>query len=187
MEVNEEIIEQYLKFVQGWFYISDISFRVPRNYSNIDLLAFDPKSGNYYDIEVKYRSAFSLPAKSLRGGDQSLSSVNKLVAQFTSRNRAKRLSQYTNGKKPRKILVTNKRMFGRSETKRAAMERAFRAMLKQKGHRRVEVWYFDDIIPKIVANVHRRGRYNTELLQAIRMIKDFQPELKALPNPPDAR
>ena len=177
MEVNEEIIEQYLKFVRGWFYISDISFRVPRNYSNIDLLAFDPKSGNY----------FSLPAKSRRGGDQSLSSVDKLVAQFTSRNRAKRLSQYTNGKKPRKILVTTKRMFGRSETKRAAMERAFRAMLKQKGHRRVEVWYFDDIIPKIVASVHRRGRYNTELLQAIRMIKDFQPELKALPNPPDAR
>jgi hypothetical protein len=50
MEVNEEIIEQYLKFVKGWFYISDISFPVPHNYSNIDLLAFDPKTGCYYDI-----------------------------------------------------------------------------------------------------------------------------------------
>jgi hypothetical protein len=43
MEVNEEIIEQYLKLVKEWFYVRDISFPVARNYSNIDLLAFDAK------------------------------------------------------------------------------------------------------------------------------------------------
>lgn len=59
-EVNEEILEQYLKIKKRWFYVGDISFAVPHNYSNIDVLAFDPLGNAFYDCEVKYRSAFSL-------------------------------------------------------------------------------------------------------------------------------
>jgi len=59
-EVNEEILEQYLKIVKGWFYIGDIPFTVPYNYSNIDVLGYDPTENQYYDFEVKFRSAYSL-------------------------------------------------------------------------------------------------------------------------------
>ncbi len=59
-EVNEEILEQYLKVVKRWFYIGDIPFTVPHNYSNIDVLGYDPITDQYYDFEVKFRSAFSL-------------------------------------------------------------------------------------------------------------------------------
>src|SRR6266581_7025996 len=103
MEVNEEIIEQYLKFVKHWFYISDISFRVPGNFSNIDLLAFDPASGDYYDIEVKYRSVVALTARNRSGRNVARSSMHKLVSQFTSKHRKTTVSQYTNGAAAKKI------------------------------------------------------------------------------------
>ena len=44
MEVNEKIVKEYIKLVKGWFYMTDISFPVPHNYSNIDLLAYDHKN-----------------------------------------------------------------------------------------------------------------------------------------------
>ena len=54
-EINEEILLQYLKIVKKWFAIVDIPFKVQRNYSNIDILAYDPENDRYYDFEVKYR------------------------------------------------------------------------------------------------------------------------------------
>ena len=61
MDGNEEIVEQYLKIVKKWFCMTDIVYQVPRNWGNIDILAYDPNSKLYYDIEVKFRSAFKIP------------------------------------------------------------------------------------------------------------------------------
>jgi hypothetical protein len=173
-EVNEEIIEQYLKLVKKWFYVTDISFRVPGNYSNIDLLAFDPQHSQYYDIEVKYRSAYTLTAKNRSGEDVSKKSVMELVDQFTSYpTREVTIRNYTNKQTAKKILVTTKNFLGRSQSKRNQMERAFYSELSARGHDNATIWYFDDIIPELVDQLDPCGRYNTQLLQAIRMIKEF--------------
>ena len=66
MDVNEEIVREWLQLCKKQFTIDNISFKVsgPKggsNYSNIDLLAIDTE-GNYYDYEVKWRSTNSIGA-----------------------------------------------------------------------------------------------------------------------------
>jgi hypothetical protein len=173
-DVNEEIVAQYLKLVKKWLYAVDISFIVPQNYSNVDLLAFDPASGTYYDIEVKYRSAFTIPATDRNGNDISNSSVQWLVEQFTGYpEREKVIKQYTNNQRTTKVLVTTKQMMGKKNAKRKKLEAAFKKGLAKAGFRNSEIWYFDEMIPEIVDQVGMEGRYNTELLQTIRMLKVY--------------
>ncbi|MBA7493473.1 hypothetical protein ES702_04032 [subsurface metagenome] len=173
-DVNEEIVAQYLKLVKRWLYAVDITFAVDRGHSNIDLLAYDSDNDCYYDIEVKYRSAFSLTAYTKSGKDVSEKSVEDLVGQFTwypERDHA--LTSFTGGKKPRKLLITTKTMMGVRKEKRSHLETAFKKGLARTGYPHAEIWYFDDIIPALVQHVSDSGKYNTELLQAIRMLKVY--------------
>ena len=165
-EVNEEILEQYLKIKKKWFYVSDISFVVPHNYSNIDVLGFDPATNKFYDFEVKYRSAFSLTNN---GKD-----IDYLVTQFSKYKdqREKRLAEYTNSQPITKVIVTTKKMLGLSEGKRSEMEDTFHERMKKEGFVS-EIWYFDEMIPELVSCVEESGRYNTQLLQTIRLLKVY--------------
>jgi hypothetical protein len=166
-DVNEEIAEQYLKIVKHWFYVGDISFQVPRNYSNIDILTYDPKRKKYYDLEVKFRSAASVTncnADALWLADQFQKYKNE---------REKKIGEYTHGKKSVKVLVTTFKMMGKSKEKRRQMEERFRKTMKKLGFDS-EVWYFDEMIPSLVKHVETSGRYNTQLLQTIRMLKIYK-------------
>ena len=169
MEVNEEILEQYLKIVKKWFYIGDIPFVVPHNYSNIDVLGYDPKSDQYYDFEVKFRSAFSLS----NDGE----SIGYLVDQFEKyrTQRESKLREFIGRRKTIKVVVTTRKMIGKSESKRAAMESSFHKKMKALGYKS-QLWYFDEMIPELVDRVGSRGRYNTQLLQTIRMLKLYTPK-----------
>lgn len=166
-EVNEEILEQYLKVVKRWFYIGDISFTVPHNYSNIDVLGYDPIADQYYDFEVKFRSAFSLT----NDGE----GIGYLVDQFEKyrAQREAKLREFIGRRKTIKVVVTTKKMVGKSETKRSEMERSFHQKMKALKYKS-ELWYFDDMIPELVDRVEVKGRYNTQLLQTIRMLRLYQ-------------
>jgi hypothetical protein len=142
MDVNEQIVEQYLKLVMKWFYMTDISFKVPYNYSNIDLLAYNPLDDKYYDIEVKYRLVFTI----------SLANREK-DTEF-------------------KKFVTTYKLFGLSIDKKQQVEKEFIKLMLSSGFD-CEIWYFDEIIPKIYNQTDLNGRYNTELLQTIRFIKTY--------------
>lgn len=175
-DVNEQILEQYLKLRKKWFYMTDISFRVPHNYSNIDLLAFDPKKNKYYDIEVKYRSQFTIAANSRKGKDTSDNNIKWLTDQFSDYpTREDKIKEYIKYRKTIKVLVTTKQLFGKTEKKRKQIEGAFKREMSKQGFKKSEVWYFDDIIPELYKSIDVKGRYNTELLQAIRMIKTYKP------------
>lgn len=52
------------------------------------------------------------------------------------------------------------------------MEERFHRKMKRLGYDS-EVWYFDEMIPKLVDTVETNGRYNTQLLQTIRMLKVY--------------
>jgi hypothetical protein len=168
-EVNEEILEQYLKVVKRWFYIGDIPFAVPYNYSNIDVLGFDPTSNQYYDFEVKFRSAFSLS----NNGE----AIGYLVDQFEKyrKEREAKIQEFIGHHKTIKVVVTTKKMVGKSTAKRTAMEESFHNKMKEFGYQS-QLWYFDDMIPELVARVDIKGRYNTQLLQTIRMLKIYEPK-----------
>jgi hypothetical protein len=165
-DVNEEILEQYLKVVKQWFYIGDIPFIVPHNYSNVDVLGYDPKNNKYYDFEVKYRSAFSLTNN---GKD-----IYYLVNQFSKHkdSRDKKLREYIGRRKATKVVVTTYTMMGKTIKKRSNMEKDFKSAMKKEGFSS-QVWYFDEMIPQLVEYVNKAGRYNTQLLQTIRMLKTY--------------
>jgi hypothetical protein len=166
-DVNEEIVEQYLKLVKHWFYIGDISFQVPRNYSNIDILTYDPKRKKYYDLEVKFRSAASVT---------NCNEDARWLADFFQKykkQREEKIREYTHGKKSVKVIVTTFQMMGKTEEKRRQMEERFHKTMRRLGFDS-EIWYFDQMIPSLVERVETRGRYNTQLLQTIRMLKIYK-------------
>jgi hypothetical protein len=156
-----------LKIVKKWFYVGDISVRVPYNYSNIDLLAYDPRRNKFYDLEVKFSSSYS--------ATNSDEGVMYLVNQFKEYKdqREKKIREYTHGKKPVKVIVTTFKMMGKSQEKRQKMEERFRKKMKKLGYDS-EIWYFDEMIPSLVEYVETSGRYNTQLLQTIRMLKVYK-------------
>ena len=166
MEVNEEILEQYLKVVKKWFYIGDISFKVPHNYSNIDVLGYNPKNKKHYDFEVKYRSAYSLT--------NNASSIKYLTDQFRKyhRQRENKLKEFVGTSEIIKVMVTTHTMLGKSLKKRNEMENKFYKKMASLGYKS-EIWYFDEMIPLLVKHVDKSGRYNTQLLQTIRMLKTY--------------
>ena len=165
-EVNEEILEQYLKIKKKWFYIGDIPFKVPGNYSNIDVLAYDPKKMKFYDFEVKYRSEYSLT----NNGED----INYLVDQFSKyhNEREAKISEFTNDKPTIKVIVTTKKFLGLSNNKRSEMENAFHQKMTKHGYVS-QIWYFDEMIPELVECVPLKGAYKTQLLQTIRLLKTY--------------
>jgi hypothetical protein len=52
------------------------------------------------------------------------------------------------------------------------MEHTFYSKMQDLGFAS-EIWYFDVMIPELVACVDKAGRYNTQLFQTIRMLKVY--------------
>jgi hypothetical protein len=167
MDVNEEIVEQYLKIVKGWFCMTDIAYKVPNNYSNIDILAYNPKENLYYDIEVKFRSAFVIPLSSF----DTNSEVEKFIHQLTRKERNEKIQEIINGPL-KKMFVTTYQLFGQSVDKRKEIETRFKSLVESHGFE-CEILYFDEIIPELVNQTSKKGRYNTQLMQTIRLIKTY--------------
>ncbi len=166
MEVNERIVEEYLKTVKEWFYMTDIPFKVPSNYSNIDILAYDPKNNQYYDFEIKYRSAYVLPQKDIMQNSE----FQRFVNQFLRHERQDKIEQIIESdKKVTKIFVTTRKCFGKGNN----IENSFKAVMKENNFES-EVWYFDDIVPELYKKTNEKGRHNTELMQIIRLIKTYE-------------
>jgi hypothetical protein len=162
MEVNEKIVEEYIKLIKEWFYMTDISFNVPQNYSNIDLLAYDHKNDIYYDMEIKYRSAYYMSKTNTEDFD-------KYINQLTRNERKKKIIEIIGKNKTViKVFITTKKLFGKTDEN----EKRFIAALKKRKYIG-EVWYFDDIIPELYHALEEKGRYNTELTQTIRLIKTY--------------
>ena len=162
MEVNEKIVEEYIKRIKKWFYMTDISFPVAHNYSNIDLLAYDHLNNIYYDMEIKYRSAYKLTKKHTKVHDD-------LIYQLIRPERKEAIEKIINNEKNVvKLYVTTKTHFGTD----GFIENFFISEIKKYGYNCI-VWYFDDIIPELYEKINEKGRYNTELTQTIRLVKKY--------------
>jgi len=167
MEVNEKIVEEYLKTVKGWFYMSDIPFEVPRNFSNIDILAYNPKENEYYDIEVKYRSVFKISKNDIEKENGEFSNLLKQFCRKERNNKIKKIIGENH--EVTKVFVTTRQYFGKTDR---TIEEKFLEIIK-KDFKKSEVWYFDDIIPELFEHTDINGRYNSELLQTVRLTKTY--------------
>lgn len=157
MDVNEEIVVKWLNLCKRQFTIENITFVVPYNYSDIDILATD-KYGNYYDYEVKWRSAASV-------GATNKEKISALINQMTRKERQEKIREIIGDKKYKRIFITTKQFFG-SEKKREVIETEF-------AKNNIEVIYFEEIIKELVGKIKIKGRYDSPILQTIRMLKYF--------------
>lgn len=164
-EVNENIVAQYISNIHNWFYIPNILVEVPSGYSDIDLLAYDPKNQLYYDIEVKFRSAYTI--------SNTENGIKELTDNFLKyqKERDSIIYDYTNGVKCIKILVTTYKMFG-SEDKRKSIETQFINKMSEYNYES-QIWYFNNIIKEFFEKTATKGKYTSEFQQTIRMIKTY--------------
>lgn len=164
MDVNEEIVVNWLNLCKEQFTIENIRFKVfgPKggsNYSDIDILAVD-KNGKYYDYEIKWRSVYSLNATD---GE----TLEAFINQMLRKERVEKIKEIIGKKQYEKIFITTKRLFGRSSEKRNFIEKEF----KKKG---IKIIYFEELINELVDKIEIKGRYDSPILQTIRMLKYFE-------------
>lgn len=163
MDVNEKIINEWLHLCKNQFTITNIPFKVfgPKggsNYSNIDVLAVD-KSGNFYDYEIKWRSVYSV-------GATDKETIESFIKQMKRKARVKKIKEIIGNKSYKKIFITTKVCLGNREEMRGKRIKEFK---KNK----IDVLFFDDIIPELVREINILGRYDSQILQIIRMLKQF--------------
>lgn len=163
MEVNEEIVKEWLHLCKNQFTIDNISFKVygkkgGSNYSNIDILAVD-NDGNYYDYEIKWRSVYSI-------GATDKETLEGLLHQMTRKERFEKIREIIGNKKYKKVLITSQTHFGKSLEKRKNHEKYFQ-------NNGIEIIYFEKIVNDLVEKTNVNGRYDSMLLQIIRILKQF--------------
>jgi len=164
MDVNEEIIIEWLHNCKQQFTIDSIKFKVygPKggsNYSDIDILAVD-KNGNYYDYEIKWRSVYSLVATDKE-------KLKAFINQVIRKERIAKLKEFIGNKSCKHIFITTHQLFGRSEKKRKIITKEF-------NKRNIEIIFFEDIIKELLDKIEIKGRYDSPILQTIRMLKYFK-------------
>ena len=164
MDVNEEIVKEWLHICKRQFTLESIRFKVygPKggsNYSDIDILAVD-KNGNFYDYEIKWRSVYSLNATDKE-------SVDAFIKQVLREERIEKINEIIGDKLCKHIFITTKQLFGRSETKRKLITEEF-------NKKDIEIVFFEDVINELVAHIEIKGRYDSPILQTIRMLKYFK-------------
>ena len=164
MEVIEKIVEEYIKLVQGWFYMSDITFPTANHigYRNIDFLAYDHRNDQYYDLEVKYTSLSKIVKKYPRDRDDLLFQLQ--------RNERKEAIESIVGKSKNvtKIIVTTKSYFDSDDFS----ANYFASELNKSGYE-CKIWYFEDILPQLYEKITERGKYSSEITETIRLIKEY--------------
>ena len=100
MDVNEEIVKEWLHICKKQFTLENIRFKVygskgGSNYSDIDILAVD-KDGNYYDYEIKWRSVYSL-------GATDKESIDAFIKQVLRKERIEKILSHHTGQSLDKI------------------------------------------------------------------------------------
>jgi len=168
MDVNEEVVKQWLHICKKQFTIENIRFKVygskgVSNYSDIDILSVDV-DGNYYDYEIKWRSVYSI-------GATDKEELGSLIHKMLRTERIEEIKKIIGDKPYKKIFITTKQMFGKTVKKRNHFIREF----KKKG---IEIKFFEDIISELVGKIDLKGRYDSQITQTIRVMKYFKEYLK---------
>jgi len=161
MDVNEKIVTEWLYLCKNQFTIANIPFKVfgPKggsNYSNIDILATD-KKGNFYDYEIKWRA---------RSGIMS-TDIQTFIKQMIRKERILKIKEIIGNVPYIKTFITTKLLFGRKE----------KEIVSKFNVSGIDVIFFEDIIQELVHRIDILGRYDSQVLQIIRMLKQLKIKL----------
>ena len=152
MDVNEKIVETWLREVKGMFTTTNLYFG--RNNHDIDLLAVDLKTAVIWDCEVKFRK------KGNGFCEADFDSIRN------TRERADRIRQLL-GKSPYPVerkFITTKSFLN--------LERNRKGWAPKFQKERIEVFYFDDIITDLAHHAEHLSKSTNEITQVLRLIAD---------------
>lgn len=169
MHINEEIVKEYYTLVEKCFVIENINFKViterkdnkkGSGWSDIDLLAYNPKKNVVYDIEVKYRQN----APFHKGTDE-VSSFDKVIKDFKLKERNETINKYTPERvSVQKIFITNWKAF--SEVKREEYTKELKS-------NEIELKYFEDLFIDLKEYFEKEKKINSIVGQTLRLINNI--------------
>lgn len=158
MDVNEKIVDEWARLCRHQFTMPNISVPVPRNYSDIDILAYDPKEKLFYDYEVKFRSIKWV-------GATPSETTAALVRQLLRPEREKRIRQIIGDAPRKKVFVTSGLML------KGKKENELRHEFEKNG---IQILTFEKILDDLNEVIDAKGRYNSEVPQLLRMLKLYK-------------
>ena len=163
MDTNEQIVKEWLHICKKQFTIENIKFKVCGesggcNYSDIDILAVD-KDGNFYDYEIKWRSTYSLNATSKE-------KIDNIIKQILRKERLEKIKEFTGDKESFHRLVITRKFFGSNNEKIESIKSKLR-------ENNIEIIFFEDAIRDLISKIEIKGRWDSPILQTIRILKYF--------------
>jgi len=114
----------------------------------------------FHDYEVKWRSQFTVSVANKKR-------INEMINRVLRKERLDKIGEIIGNQSCEHIFVTTRQHFGRTEKKRNHVKRQF----EKHG---IEIRFFDDIIRQLVSKIEVKGRYDSPILQTIRMLKYFK-------------
>jgi len=157
MDVNEEIVREYFELIENCIVRANIEYE-KKYHKAIDLLAID-KNGNIIDIEVKWKSTIVIADSTKKQNG-----FKHIVNQLNDKKRNETIKELL-GKEPSiKLFVTPRHFFPKTK---------FDYWVNKFREENIEIKFFDDIIPSLVEKIKVKGKYDSPVLQTIRMLKYF--------------
>ncbi|MEM3627675.1 MAG: nuclease-related domain-containing protein [Candidatus Bathyarchaeia archaeon] len=153
VEVNEEIVRKWLEEVKGFFVVTDVKYRVPRGWGDIDIIAYNPITGDAWVVEVKgWHTEVVYP---------SYKYIKPLHA-----NSLAVIQQKLGNRKFERVLVVPK-LSNIQKTKNAT----YRAFAQRGINQLIE---FPQILKDLINSIDTHKAYDSEILQTLRVLKVYK-------------
>jgi len=158
VEVNEEIVCKWLEEVKGFFVVSDVKYRVPRGWSDIDIIAHNPKTRESWVVEVKGWHTEYVPP----------SYVKYIKSQLNPEARVEIRKKLGNERYKRILVVP--RLSKRANTRQKTI-----SSFNRKGIH--SVYEFVVILQELIATINEHKSYDSEVLQTLRLLRVYKPRI----------
>lgn len=163
MDVNEKIVETWLREQEGMFTITSILFGT--FHSDIDLLAANLNRKEIWDCEVKVRTG----STQISNNDNKQNGFQHFVDALKDSGREKKIREVI-GKTDFKItkkFITTKSLLGSTK---ATQDK----WIKRFGDENIEVIFFDKIIKDLSSKAQVIHKSNNEVIQVLRLFHIYE-------------
>jgi hypothetical protein len=154
VEVNEEIVRKWLEEVKGFFVVTDVKYRVPGGWGDVDIIAYHPITNEAWVVEVKgWHTEVVYP------------SYSKYIQQLHANSLSVIRNKLGNRTFDRVLVVP--KLSHIQKTKNATYN-AF----AQKGIN--QIIEFPQILGDLINSIDTHKDYDSEILQTLRVLKVYK-------------
>lgn len=157
VEVNEEIVCKWLEEVKGFFVVTNVKYRVPQGWSDIDIIALHPITLEAWVLQVKgWHMETIYPYYAKDFGQLSQKALTAIRNKLGNR-------------KFKRILVAPKLSKNVRTRHRTLQE------FKKKGID--DIVDFKTILQELIIKINIHKSYDNRVLQTLRLLKIYKPKI----------